>query len=133
MFGFVSVPLGCVAILEKGDKVQTLYPGLNCYDPFTGSIKNLSHWNGRVVKGSRFIDMTEQVWSIDKISCLTKDHVNINSGLTINFKIAENEGISEARRAVYAVNSLPDSLLELCGKTLQSKIGLCTSEKNKQA
>jgi regulator of protease activity HflC (stomatin/prohibitin superfamily) len=128
MFGFVSVPLGCVAILEKGDKVQTLYPGLNCYNPFTCSLKDLSHWNGRVVKHGRFIDMTEQVWSIDKISCLTKDQFNINSGLTLNFKIAENEGISEARRAVYAVNSLPDSLLEVCGKTLQSKVGLYTSE-----
>lgn len=126
-FGFVEVPQGHVAIVERYGKYdQTLQPGLNWINPLSCSIKDLSTWRGRATKLDRFIEMSEQMWPVEKIECITNDHLNIKAGLTIHFKIAENEGVSQAKRAVYAVDVFPDSLIEICLESLRTKINSCS-------
>jgi len=123
--GFVSVPQGSVAILERSGKyVNTLQPGLHWFNPLTQSIKNLSYWKGLGTHSDRFIDMTEQTWVGDKVECYTKDQMKVNVQFQFRFKIAENNGVSEAKRAVYAVSLFPDSLINMCSNSLRTKISL---------
>jgi regulator of protease activity HflC (stomatin/prohibitin superfamily) len=116
--GLYQIPQGHIAIAERfGQFDHILTTGLNWINPFTTSLKDLSDWRGTATKCGYLMEQTQQQIETEKRQCHTKDHVMVHASATIQFKIID------PKKALYEIDILPDSIRDICSKSLRSQIG----------
>lgn len=118
MFIFV-VPQGHCAIVEMfGKPTSVRKSGLQFYIPFLQSIKDVSaSWGENTNKRGIYIEQTEQLLDTNPRSCITKDNATMQVNCIIRWRIMD------AIKAVYEVQNLHQSLIELVLNELRSLIG----------
>lgn len=118
MFIF-TVPQGHCAIVEMfGKPCSVKRSGLNFRLPIIQSLKDVSAaWGEMTNRGGRFIQLTEQLLDTQPRSCITKDNATIQVNCIIRWRI------TDAIKAVYEVQFLHKSLVELVLNELRSLIG----------
>lgn len=92
--------------------------GLNFRLPIIQSLKDVSAaWGEMTNRGGRFIQLTEQLLDTQPRSCITKDNATMQVNCIIRWRI------TDAIKAVYEVQFLHKSLVELVLNELRSLIG----------
>lgn len=116
--GVYQVPQGHVALYERYGKYQgILTPGLNFINPITSAVKDLSSWNEVASKCKYFIELSQQQLETSMQPFYTKDNVNVEATATIYWRIIDPV------KAAYDIDTLPESLLDICEKVLSAQIG----------
>ncbi|MBR1978858.1 MAG: SPFH/Band 7/PHB domain protein [Akkermansia sp.] len=118
MFIF-TVPQGHCAIVEMfGKPTSVRKSGLQFHIPFLQSIKDVSSaWGNLTNKNGIYIEQTEQLLDTQPHSCITKDNATMQVNCIIRWRIMD------AIKAVYEVQNLHKSLIELVLNELRSLIG----------
>lgn len=115
-----------VIVESLGKYIKTLYPGLNWIIPFLEKPRPILKKEKRIAKDGKqysatvyspFIDLRETVYDFPKQKLLTKDKIVINANVLLFFQI------TDARKAVYSVENLPDAIDKLTISSLKNIIG----------
>ncbi len=107
----------CVVIERLGKYHKTLTSGLNIIVPFVDSKRQIL-WieNGRLLY-TDIIDLREVVFEIPEQKVITKDNVGIQVDALIYIQI------TDVKRALYEIQSLPTAVSQLTQTTLRSLLG----------
>lgn len=107
----------CVVIERLGKFQRILYSGLNIIVPFIDAKRQML-WihNGRLVY-TNVVDLRETVFDIPEQKVITRDNVAIQVDALIYIQI------TDVKRAVYEIQSLPTAVSQLTQTTLRSLIG----------
>lgn len=118
MFIFI-VPQNHCAIVEMfGKPCSVKESGLAFRIPFLQSVRRVSRaWGQLSNKDGCYIELTEQLLDTQPRSCITKDNATMQVNCIIRWRIAD------AVKAVYEVENLHKSLVELVLNELRSLIG----------
>ena len=118
MFIF-TVPQGHCAIVEMfGKPVSVRKSGLQFCIPIVQSLKDVSTaWGNLTNRGGVYIAQTEQLLDTNPRTCITKDNATMQVNCIIRWRI------TDPIRAVYEVQNLHQSLIELVLNELRSLIG----------
>lgn len=118
MFIF-TVPQNHCAIVEMFGKPRSIKrSGLNICIPFLQQLKDVSPiWGNSSNQNGIFIELTEQQHRETGRTCTTKDNVNVEVSCIIRWKI------TDPIKAVYSVDHLHRSLVEVTLNELRSTIG----------
>ena len=114
----------CVVVerLGKFSRIQTA--GLNFRIPFIEKPRRVdiagSSWGGTANKDGFQIELTEQRSDTPSRTVYTSDNVKVQANASIYWRI------TDVRRALYEVDSLPDSLTDVALNALRSCVGEMT-------
>ncbi len=119
MFFITTVPQGHCRIVERfGKPVRVQKSGLNFIIPGFENAKDVSaQWGSDANKEGVFIELTEQLKDTRPRECITKDNVKVMADCTIRYRIIH------PIKAVYDVDNLMSSLVNLVLTTLRAEIG----------
>ncbi|MDO4220770.1 MAG: SPFH domain-containing protein [Akkermansia sp.] len=116
MFIF-TVPQNHVAIVEMFGKPRSIRrSGLGFHFPIIQSLKAVPDWPA-TQKDGVFIELTEQLLDTKTRSCITKDNATMQVNCIVRWRIVD------AIKAVYEVERLHQSLIELVLNEMRSLIG----------
>lgn len=120
MFIF-SVPQGHCAIIEMfGKPTSVRNSGLQFHIPILQSLKKVSSkWGDRTNTNGVYIKLSEQVLDTQPRSCITKDNAMMTVDCVIRWRI------SDPIKAVYDIDNVHLSLIELVLNEMRSLIGGC--------
>lgn len=118
MFIF-KVPQNHCAIIEMfGKPRRVCTSGLAFRIPFIQNLKDVSlTWGSLTNKNGVHIELSEQLLDTDSRTCITKDNVTLQVDAILRWRI------TDVIRAVYEVDNLHGSLIELALNELRSFIG----------
>lgn len=118
MFIF-TVKQGHCAIVEMfGKPTSVRKSGLQFHIPFIQSLKDVSPaWGTLTNKDGYYIELTEQLLDTQPRSCITKDNATMQMNCVVRWRI------TDPIKAVYEVERLHQSLIELVLNEMRSLIG----------
>lgn len=119
MMFITTVPQGHCRIIERfGKPVRVQKSGLNFVLPIFETAKDVSaQWQGDANKEGVFIELTEQLKDTRPRECITKDNAKVTADCVIRYRIVH------PIKAVYEVDNLMTSLVNLVLTTLRAEIG----------
>lgn len=126
-FGFRLISQSETMVIERlGRYHRTLDSGINFIFPITDRTRSIE-WkyiktdvDGKTIVRKdtiRRIDLRETVYDFPRQTVITKDNVTIELNALLFFQI------TDAKRAVYEINNLPDAIEKLTQTTLRNVIG----------
>lgn len=125
--GVIIVQQAEVIIVEKFGKYdRTLESGLNFIMPIMENIREIqwkvtrTTFEGKSIqflKNMKRIDLRETVYDFPRQNVITSDNVTIEINALLYFQI------TDAKKAVYEINNLPDAIEKLTQTTLRNVIG----------
>ena len=116
MFIF-TVPQNHVAIVEMFGKPRAVrHSGLGFHLPVVQNLKSVRGWPA-TQKDGVYIELTEQLLDTKTRSCITKDNATMQVNCIVRWRI------TDAIKAVYEVERLHQSLVELVLNEMRSLIG----------
>lgn len=125
--GLVIVKQAEVMIIERlGKYSRTLESGLNIIWPIIDKSRNINWRYSRVdMKGNKYvqiksqsrIDLRETVYDFPRQNVITSDNVSIEIDALLYFQV------TDAKKATYEINNLPNAIEKLTQTTLRNVIG----------
>ncbi|MCF7857834.1 MAG: SPFH/Band 7/PHB domain protein [Candidatus Cloacimonetes bacterium] len=125
--GMVIVKQAEVMIIERlGKYNRTLESGLNIIWPIIDKSRNINWRYSRTdLKGNKFvqvksqsrIDLRETVYDFPRQNVITSDNVSIEIDALLYFQV------TDAKKATYEINNLPNAIEKLTQTTLRNVIG----------
>ena len=109
----------CVIIERFGKFARIQNTGVNFRIPILEKIKNVfdAEWGSTANKNGIFIELTEQQTNTGSRECYTKDNAKVQIDAVYYWRI------TDPRKALYEVDVLPKSLLELVLGSLRAIVG----------
>lgn len=120
MFDWVfTVPQShCVIIERLGKFSRVARQGFRVRLPIIESVRQVTEWGDTANKSfGRFIELTEQQTDTAPRQCHTKDNVQVAANASVYWRIVDPV------KALYEVDVLPRSILDLALNALRSNIG----------
>lgn len=126
-FGFRLISQSQTMVIERlGRYHRTLDSGINFVFPITDRARTIE-WkyikadvDGKTIvrrETLKRIDLRETVYDFPRQTVITKDNVTIELNALLYFQI------TDAKRAVYEINNLPDAIEKLTQTTLRNVVG----------